>query len=296
MFILLSAIFVGFFSVGYKILGIKRYNSNMFLCIYSMFFSLAAFFGAVVLHESISNSLSLVFGMINGLFMYFAVLLYTQVVKYVRLNISWSVLQFSLIVPVLVSIFVYKEEAGIHVYIGILLILLAIYAFGRGKGTGKELGKEKSTGSNPAVPDVKLGIMLLLSTLFSGATNAVPQVYVSYAESGGNFPLLFYTGITIFMLSLLHLLIKRNKEYKEISFGLITLSVYMGFVQMLAIFFLLLALRIFPGVVVFPLRNVTALLVIYAVSYLFFKERLNRVEGLGVVFTVFAIVLISMAL
>jgi len=292
MFILLSAIFVGFFSVGYKVLGIKRYNSNMFLCIYSLFFSLAAFFGAVVLHEAISNSLSIVFGMINGLFMYIAVLMYTHVVKYIRLNISWSVLQFSLLVPVLVSIFVYKEEAGIHIYIGILLILLAIYAFGK----GKVLGKEKSADSNPAVPNIKLGIMLFLATLFSGAGNVVPRVYVSYAESSGNFSLLFYTGITIFILSLMHLLIKRNKEYKEISFGLITLSAYMGFVQMIALFFLLLALRTFPGVVVFPLRNVTALLVIYAVSYLFFREKLNRVEGLGVVFTVFAIVLISMAL
>ena len=110
MFIILvvSALCVGFFSLGYKILGSKEYNTNLFLLMYAIFFSLSAFIASVIFSESLINNYSVSYGFVNGISMYIAVYLYTQVVKHIKLNISWTIIQFSLLIPIIVSIIVYN--------------------------------------------------------------------------------------------------------------------------------------------------------------------------------------------
>jgi drug/metabolite transporter (DMT)-like permease len=286
--VMASALCVGLFSLGYKVFSIKNYNSNLFLLLYAMSFSFASFMAALISNESIYNKFTITYGIANGFSMYIAIFVYTHVVKYVKLNISWTIIQFSILIPILISTIVYKELPGIFFYTGGLFIILAIIIF--------QKSKADLNSSGPKIKNYKIIIMLFLTTLFTGIANTIPKIYVEKHNDAGNFSMLFFSGITILIFSTFNLLCTNGKESKSISKGLIKLSVYMGFTQVSGLFLLLVSLRYLPGIIVYPLRNIISLIVVYIFSYLIFKEKLNRYEVRGVIFSLLAIVLISMSL
>lgn len=66
----------------------------------------------------------------------------------------------------------------------------------------------------------------------------------------------------------------------------------MGFAGALSMLFLLIALQLMPGIVVFPVRNLGNLVLTAAVSIIAWKEQLSRSQWLGIAFSLAAIWLI----
>jgi len=56
----------------------------------------------------------------------------------------------------------------------------------------------------------------------------------------------------------------------------------------------LLALTLLPGAVVFPLVNSGGLLLVTLLAWLIFKEKINRVNALGIALTLTAVLLINL--
>jgi len=109
--------------------------------------------------------------------------LYFVVARRAKLNISWLIIQFSLLVPFSLSILIYRETLELQGILGVALIFSSIVFFALGKG---------SSGQVSAIPDARTWVLLALSSLFSGMGMSVPRIYIALSPAGGAFTLGFY--------------------------------------------------------------------------------------------------------
>ena len=90
------------------------------------------------------------------------------------------------------------------------------------------------------------------------------------------------------MLGFVIIIIKRNK----ISFKNIIGGVLLGIPNYFSIYFVLLSLESLGGAVVFPVLNIGVVLISTLISYLVYKENLNKENWFGIVLACVSIFLL----
>lgn len=205
--------------------------------------------------------------------------------------------RISFVIPVLVNLFIWKSGGKEYDFINYLGLFLAITAVGL-----VSYKPSKMTDPTEYKDDKKkyLAILLpILVFLVSGMIDTTfnytvrEDVQIVLPNQQGIFSILLFgiaglTGITVFTILLLK---KKVTMTKRSIIG----GICLGIPNFFSIFLLLKVLSGFKGdgALVFPVFNISVILIAAIASYFFFKEKLSLINKLGLALAIFAILLIS---
>lgn len=194
---------------------------------------------------------------------------YSRSIDRVGMGVSIAAMRMSLIFPIAVSLFVFGETIGIIKYGGIILALASLLL----------MVPRIRTKSISGISDAWLPILIFLMTGFADSGLKIyEQLFAAQISED-----LFVSGI--FFISFLvggSILIKRgeiNFSYKEIGYGIAT-----GIVNLYSSIFLIYALKLMPGSIVFPIVNVTLVVLGTFIGIFIWKDRpsVKQWSGLGI--------------
>ncbi len=319
--ILLSGLSAGAFSLGYKIAGRRGYAPEPLLTAFSLVIGAVSLVMCLTAGNRLGDTTTFVLGAVMGVFMLSAIMLYFSVMRTARHNVSWTVIQFSVLIPFLFSIIVYGERPGFAALSGTGCIILSVLLFGTGRlrKSSKGITQKKPSDRTGArlrqgsASGVRIAVALTLSTILSGFSQTVAPVYRNMKPDGTLPPLMFAAGVSMTIIAVTWTLLKgkasgtvrlsetiprssSNRPELPASrrfFGLLSVAAYMGVLNMTAFGLLLIGLHTVPGTIAFPARNAVNILAVFLFSFLLFGERADRYELAGAGAAVVGIALVS---
>ncbi|MDZ7720831.1 MAG: EamA family transporter [Balneolaceae bacterium] len=212
-----------------------------------------------------------------GIIFIFNFFIYSKSVDLNGVGISIAAMRISLIVPVLLSTIWYLELLTLNQWIGVILVFLILYLLLPNK-------KTLFRGSFNA------GWLLPILFLFTGIGDGSLKIYESEFNqilSKGEFMgMIFFTA---FLVGAGTVLYKREWQFKKMDF---LIGACIGIPNMLAAVFLIEALERMNGAVVFSLVNVLTVIGGTFVGVIFWKDRFTKLQWLGIVLTIFSILLL----
>lgn len=182
-------------------------------------------------------------------------------------------MKLGLLVPLVLSIFLFGEIPTALQWVGFVLAVGAIVLINYEKGASS--------------PGSKLLLVLLL--LFGGGSDAMSKVFEVYGPSAYADQFLFYTFASAFLLCLGLILGKKERPDKaSLLFG-----VLVGIPNFFSAKFLLMALGQLPAVLVYPTFSVATLLVVTLAGVCLFKERLRTPQWAALAIILASLVLLN---
>lgn len=237
-------------------------------------FLAAAYAGFDLITPEISGfALSSGLGIISG-FLYLGAFVLLQInMKKNGVVLSSIFMKLGLLVPIAVSVLVFRETPTLIQILGFCLAVFAIILI-----NPKKEGGSKGVG---------FGLILLL--LIGGSADVMSKIYERLAPAALSDQYLFYTFTTALILCIL--LVIRKKEHlglRELFFGTI-----IGVPNFFSSKFLLGALAKLPAVVVFPSFSVATMLLVTLTGVAVFKERLSKIQWFALAAIIVALVLLN---
>jgi drug/metabolite transporter (DMT)-like permease len=283
--VFLSGISGAFFASAYKVRTRLGFPVPPVLLLFSLFYLLLSVSIALLSGQLLFSRGLLAIGAAHGLAMILSMLCYSYVMERAKLGVTWTIIQFSVLLPFFLSIFLYHERPQPVTWVGIFFIFLAIALF--------SLSKAKRADGR-AIPDASTGLLLVASALLTGVALAIPKIYASVFPELRIFSLLTYSSSAMVLVTLpVALAWRRRAPAHPLSPGLLPFAAYMSITNQAAAAFLILAVKGVPGSVVYPLRNVVNILLVFLVSILLFRERVSPSEGIGTAVAVAGIAVLS---
>jgi drug/metabolite transporter (DMT)-like permease len=194
----------------------------------------------------------------------------------------------SLVIPVLVSLLIFKTQArtfdGLN-YLGLALALGAVALSTFKKSDEKVSGK----GLDFLLPVA----VFLMYGITNTSINYLNINFIKSADRTVPVTLVMVLGAILAGMSILIIQVIRGKEKIEIKN--ILASITLGVPNFLSFYFLILALTAYgnSGAFVYPLYNIGVILVSALVAFIFFKEKLTTLNKIGLLLAILAIGLIS---
>lgn len=182
-------------------------------------------------------------------------------------------MKLGLLVPMVLSIFLFSEMPTELQWVGFILAVGAIILINYEKGTSATASK----------------LPLLLMLLAGGSGDAMSKVFAVYGVAAYADQFLFYTFVSAFLLCLLLILAKKERpDRNALLFG-----VLVGIPNFFSAKFLLMALGSLPGVIVYPTFSVATILVVTLAGVCLFKERLRNTQWVALVVILTALILLN---
>ena len=182
-------------------------------------------------------------------------------------------MKLGLLVPIVLSVFLFAEIPTTVQCAGFVLAVAAIILVNYEKGTS-------FSGS-------RLALVLML--LAGGSGDAMSKVFDVYGPAAYADQFLFYTFVSAFLLCIALVFQKHERPDKHaLVFGMLV-----GIPNFFSAKFLLLALGHLPGVIVFPTFSVATILVVTFAGIFLFKERLRRSQWVALAIILAALVLLN---
>ena len=200
----------------------------------------------------------------------------------------------SLVIPVLFGLFVFKnanKEFTLWNYLGLALALvaLALSAIQKKSNSG--------TADSPTVPLSWLVLSLPLLTFLATGTNntLINYLSMSYYQPAEITTFMVLSCVGAVIVGTLLLVIRVLFQGERVSGRSLVGGLILGVPNFLSFYFLLKALDAFgnSAAFVFPIYNILTMMASAAAAWLFFREKLNTLNRVGLVLAVIAIVLIS---
>ena len=191
--------------------------------------------------------------------------------------------KMSVVIPVIAGMILLHEKINILSGVGIALALLAFY-FTLGNG------------SNSSFPRKYLFLPILL---FLG--NGINDTLMKYSEfhyvADTNDLVLFLSVIflTSLVLGLLISLARYFRKKYTIDLRNIIAGIILGLLNFGSTFYILKSMGLYDSSVVFPISNVGIVGLSALTGFFFFREKLSKMNWLGIVFAILAILLIAKA-
>lgn len=191
--------------------------------------------------------------------------------------------KMALIIPVIFAMVYYNDDTGILKITGIIVALIGILF---------STLKPKTFSESYNKSDLWYPLILLIGSGFI-------DTYIKYAEeylleTSVDFQLFsattFSTAFALGFITLLFQKRKRSFQLQNIGFG-----IFLGVINFGAIYFLLESFgkTNLESSVVFPINNVGVVLLTTLSSLLLFKEKFSRLNKLGIVISILAVILIA---
>lgn len=244
-----------------------RNNVAMLMMNYLMCLILAALYTGIgdLFPATASLGQTLGMGAIHGALYLGSFMLLQANVKRNGVVLSATFMKLGLLVPMVVSVLIFKETPKFLQVVGFLTALAAIVLINSEKDS-------KETGS-------KAGLILLL--IGGGSGDAMSKVFEEVGDKTLSDQFLFYTFLAALTLCIALMLAKHQKPGKaEIFWGLL-----IGIPNFFSAKFLLRSLEDVAAVIAYPTYSVATMLVITLAGVLFFREKLGRRQwaALGII-------------
>lgn len=213
-----------------------------------------------------------------------------KALTYGKVGLSWTILNLSVILPVLFSILIWNETPSIQQAFGLILTPLSIiFMRERAVGTIPETAAWKADAEAEKRRKRSWYKFIILCFLFEGTFGLCFKSVreLNLAESRNMFILLYNLSALGFLIPLV-LKTKTIPDAKEGGAGVATGVC----VSVSAIFFVRAILQL-PGTVSFPVASASGILLMMVISRLIWKEKSSVWQKLGLLLAVTAIVLIS---
>lgn len=217
---------------------------------------------------------TLVMGALHGI-LYLASFVLLQVnVKRNGVVLSATFMKLGLLVPMVLSLLVFREQPTLWQILGFCIAVFAILLINLEKGQ--------------TVMGSKLGLLLLL--VGGGCADAMSKVYEELGSAELSAQFLFYTFVVAFLLCVGLTLLKKQRWGKnEVIYGLL-----IGIPNFFSARFLLMALEEVKAVIAYPTYSVATILLVTLTGVLAFKERLGKRQWLALGVILVALVLLNL--
>jgi len=183
-------------------------------------------------------------------------------------------MKLGLLVPMVISVAVFRQLPSAVQVIGFVLALGAIVLINFEKG-----------GTAPGAR----GLLLIL-LLAGGSADAMSEVFEELGDAALSGQFLFYTFLAAFVLCLLLMLWKQQRP----GLGDVFFGVIIGVPNFFSARFLLQALQRVTPVIVYPTYCAATLLVVTLAGVFLFREKLNRRQTVAVGVILLALVLLNL--
>ncbi|MBO4385369.1 MAG: DMT family transporter [Clostridia bacterium] len=220
---------------------------------------------------------TLVLGLISGC-------LYLTCFVLMKLNISKNgvmlatvFMKLGVLVPTGMAVAVFHETPSVFQIVGVVLAVAAIIIINVSP-------QEKDKGTK------KTAVFLLLLLIVSGFTESMANIYDKTGSPALKDDFLFFNFVTAFLAAAIITAVKhRPISWKDVAFG-----VMIGVPNYFASRFLLLSLGSVPAVVVYPIYNIGAIVLVGAAGLLLFREKLSARKYIGFGLIAAALVLLNL--
>lgn len=200
------------------------------------------------------------------------------------MTVSSIAAKMSLIIPVLFSLFFLGIQSKIYTWLNFLGMGLALVSILMSSYKERKIETHQISGFDLVLPL----LVFVLGGVIDTSINFTNFRFLTDREAAV-FPLLIFTSAAV-IGSVVLMIRRRQLAWKNVLGG-----VMLGVVNYFSIYFLITALSAFSndGAIVYPLINVGIIVFAALISVLFFKERLSRINQIGILLAILAIVFIS---
>lgn len=210
-------------------------------------------------------------GIVNGILLLVSFILMQSSVRKNGVVLTSIFTKLGLLVPVVLSVVVFREMPTWVQVIGFCIAIAAIIVINLQKDTGRF--------------DWSLIILLLLA----GGTDAMAKIYEALGSADLTDPYLLYSFGAAFVLCVSVVIAKKELPgFREFLFGTL-----IGIPNFLSSKFLLSALATVPAVVAYPTFSVATLLVITLTGVLAFREKLKAHQWAALAAILVALVMLN---
>ncbi len=187
--------------------------------------------------------------------------------------LSQLFMKLGLLVPIAMSILLFKEMPTWLQAVGFCVAIVAIVMINLKKG-------ERTKG-------LTIGLILLL--LFGGGGDVMAKIFDSFGNPMLEPQYLFYTFFAALILCIVLVVVKKERPgFVDLFFGAV-----IGVPNFFSAKFLVGAVSQLPGVVVYPTYSVGTILVVTLIGVLVFKERLLKLQWIALVGILIALVMLN---
>ena len=212
-------------------------------------------------------------GVINGVLYLVSFIMLQVNVRRNGVVLSSTFMKLGLLVPMVLSVFVFGEVSTAVQIIGFVIAIIAILM----------INLEKDNGGN----GFKIGLVLLL--LGGGMADAMSKVFEEIGNIEFSRQFLFYTFAVAFILCIAVMLYKKQRiGSNELLFGALV-----GVPNFFSAKFLLKSLESVDAVIAYPTFSVATILVVTVVGVVAFKERLKKRQWAALGIILAALVLLN---
>lgn len=213
-------------------------------------------------------------GIIHGVLYLASFVTFQLSVRRSGVVLSAIFMKLGLLVPMVVSIFLFHEIPGPAQVLGFALAVGAIIL----------INFEK----NAAASASALGLLMLL--ILGGTADAMSKIFEELGPGHLSGQFLLYTFLTAFVLCLGLVMLKKQRFTRwELLYGFA-----IGIPNFFSARFLLGALESLEAVIVYPTYSVATILLITLAGTFFFRERLNRRQWAALGIILLALVLLNL--
>lgn len=231
----------------------------------------------IVLDLANGGKAVLLLGLVNGT-LFLICMAYNQInVAKNGAILTATFVRLGVLVPTILSVVIYKEIPTILQVAGIICVIIAFIIMGRGQKEEQKVATK-----------IALGELILLMFL-GGITDSMSKVYEqSCSMEYADWYLLITFAVALILCFGVSIYKKQKIGAKEWAVG-----AAVGIPNYLSTLFLLQAVSRVEAFLAYPMYSVGSILVVVAVSYLLFAEKLNRSQKIGVGFIIVALLLLN---
>jgi len=198
-------------------------------------------------------------------------------------SVSMVSAKLSVVIPIVFALLFFSESLTVFQIVGIVLSLLAVYFISQKHNDGST--KTKNIWILPAI--VFIGSGIIDTTLNLIQKRFIPAVSEAYVITT-----VFSIAFVLGAFFLTYLVVFKNEKvaFKNVYWGM-----FLGIPNYFSMLFLVKTLSYFPitSATIFPINNIGIVAASTLVSVLFFKEKLNTKNIIGLTLSLIAIALIS---
>lgn len=218
--------------------------------------------------------LTIIIGIIAGIFFFLSFIYYQKSVRENGASLSGTFGKLGILLPMLLSIVLWKEYPNLFQWAGIILSIASILL------VNLTFEKNPFKGAN---------FTLILLFTFGGIAEFSNKIFQKYAVDEYKNIFLFFVFFTAFIISLILAMKGENTVKKpDVITGLLV-----GLPNLFSSFFLISALVTVKASVAFPVYSAASIILISLCSAVIFKETLPLKDIAAIIITILSLVLIN---
>lgn len=260
--------------------NISMLSVNYFIC---MILSVVYTGGGNLFQTGEGFSTAIGLGVINGFFYIASLILFQNSVKQNGVVLSSIFMKLGIMMPLIISIVLFKEMPTVIQIIGFVIAITAIILINL-----KEKSTDNSISENTGKKyPVKIGLIFVL--VGCGMADGMSKIYQELGTDRFEELFLVCTFVIAFLLSVILVKIKKQRyTQNEFLYGAL-----LGVPNYFSARFLLKALGDIPAVIVYPTFSIGTIAVITLTGMFAFKEKVTKLQMFAIGLIAIAVVLLN---